>query len=52
VLLEPYEGKLSRTVLRGGGDSDASSLPDYKEELRYRANKMPEVQRASAVSEG
>ncbi len=29
-MLEPYEGKLSRTVLRGGGDSDVSSLPDFE----------------------
>ena len=27
-LLEPYEGKPSRTVLRGGGGGDAASLPD------------------------
>ena len=27
-MLEPYEGKLSRTVLRGGRGSDASPLPD------------------------
>ena len=27
-LLEPYEGKLSRTVLRGGRGSNASDLPD------------------------
>lgn len=26
-LLEPYEGKLSRTVLRGGGGSNAPDLP-------------------------
>ena len=26
--LEPYEGKLSRTVLRGGGLSNGTSLPD------------------------
>ena len=26
--LEPYEGKLSRTVLRGGWRSNALSLPD------------------------
>ncbi len=26
--LELYEGKLSRTVLRGGGGSNATSLPD------------------------
>ncbi len=27
-LLEPYEGKLSRTVLRGEGGSDAADLLD------------------------
>jgi len=27
-LLEPYEGKLSRTVLRGGGGSNAADLLD------------------------
>ena len=27
--LEPYDGKLSRTVLRGGADSNVSPLPDY-----------------------
>jgi hypothetical protein len=27
--LEPYEGKLSRTVLRGGSGSNVASLPDY-----------------------
>lgn len=27
-LLEPYEGKLSRTVLRGGSGSDAADLLD------------------------
>ena len=27
-LLEPYEGKLSRTVLRGEGGSNALDLPD------------------------
>lgn len=27
--LEPYEGKLSRTVLRGGWASNGLSLPDY-----------------------
>ena len=31
-LLEPYEGKLSRTVLRGGAGSNASLLPDIHSE--------------------
>jgi len=29
--LEPYEGKLSRTVLRGGDFGNEVSLPDGKE---------------------
>ena len=28
MRLEPYEGKLSSTVLRGGSGSNATSLPD------------------------
>ncbi len=28
-LLEPYEGKLSRTVLRGERDSNIPDLPDH-----------------------
>jgi hypothetical protein len=27
-MLEPYAGKLARTVLRGRGGGDATSLPD------------------------
>ena len=30
--LEPYDGKLSRTVLRGGAGSNASLLPDIRDE--------------------
>ena len=30
--LEPYDGKLSRTVLRGGVGSNASLLPDIHSE--------------------
>ena len=30
--LEPYDGKLSRTVLRGGTDSNVSLLPDIHSE--------------------
>ena len=29
-MLEPYEGKLSRTVLRGEGGSNALDLPDVE----------------------
>ena len=29
IRLEPYDGKLSRKVLRGGKDSNALLLPDY-----------------------
>ncbi len=38
--LEPCEGKLSRTVLRGGSGSDAAPLPDYN-------NPEPDVHIAS-----
>ena len=31
-MLEPYDGKLSRTVLRGGAGSNASLLPDIHSE--------------------
>ena len=30
--LEPYDGKLSRTVLRGGAGSNTSLLPDIRSE--------------------
>jgi uncharacterized protein (TIGR03067 family) len=30
-MLEPYAGKLARTVLRGGGDGNAAPLPDRQE---------------------
>jgi len=29
-MLEPYEGKLSCTVLRGGGAGNSASLPDQR----------------------
>ena len=34
-LLEPYEGKLSRTVLRGEGGSNALDLPDTTQTTRF-----------------
>ena len=33
-MLEPYDGKLSSTVLRGERGSNASDLPDNKRILR------------------
>ena len=35
-MLEPYEGKLSRTVLRGGGGSNIVDLPDSLVENKQR----------------
>ena len=35
-MLEPYEGKLSRTVLRGEGSSNVSDLPDQILENKQR----------------
>lgn len=36
--LEPYDGKLSRTVLRGGTGSNASLLPDKTFDKAVKAN--------------
>ena len=38
-LLEPYEGKLSRTVLRGEGGSNALDLPDELKDYIPNPNK-------------
>ena len=35
-MLEPYEGKLSRTVLRGEGGSNTADLPDQILEQKQR----------------
>ena len=35
--LEPYEGKLSRTVLRGGCDGNVMSLPDTLQQASRRS---------------
>ncbi|RKI22837.1 hypothetical protein D7V82_17810 [bacterium 1xD8-6] len=35
-MLEPYEGKLSRTVLRGEGGSNTADLPDALVENKQR----------------
>ena len=43
-LLEPYEGKLSRTVLRGGSGSNAADLLDsidkWKFQIALQKNEM------------
>jgi hypothetical protein len=41
-LLEPYEGQLSSTVLRGGGGGDAAPLPDteFVKLLKIAANTV------------
>src|SRR3989442_470550 len=46
--LEPDEGKLSRPVLRGGGGSNAVSLPDVRGEVvamivRYETTHKPNL---------
>ena len=42
-LLEPYEGKLSRTVLRGEGGSNALDLPD--ENLFVTNSPIPPIEK-------
>ena len=41
IRLEPYDGKLSRTVLRGGKDSNALFLPDYASAVSYTHLTLP-----------
>ncbi len=48
-MLEPYEGKLSRTVLRGGeGGSNTADLPDSLVENKQRF--ISQVMTSKAVS--
>ncbi|KAA6309960.1 hypothetical protein EZS27_038649, partial [termite gut metagenome] len=50
-LLEPYEGKLSRTVLRGERGSNAPDLPGKKEdELKGLKGEMTEMERKIEAS--
>lgn len=42
--LEPYEGKLSRTVLRGGSDSNVTSLPDTLQQAARRSWRIGQKQ--------
>ena len=39
-MLEPYEGKLSRTVLRGERDSNVPDLLDRPADLEQRAGRI------------
>lgn len=47
-MLEPYEGKLSRTVLRGGGGSNTADLPDSLIENKQRF--ISQIMTSRAVS--
>ena len=47
-MLEPYEGKLSRTVLRGEGGSNTADLPDSLVENKQRF--ISQVTTSKAVS--
>ena len=47
-MLEPYEGKLSRTVLRGEGGSNTADLPDSLVENKQRF--ISQVMTSKAVS--
>ena len=58
-MLEPCEGKLSRTVLRGEGGSNTADLLDRPSDLQQRegriirqGNENPEVDIYSYVTEG
>ncbi len=51
IRLEPYDGKLSRTVLRGGKDSNALLLPDYASvEMLYHPDGQGSVHRRHDVT--
>ena len=43
-LLEPYEGKLSCTVLRGEGGSNALDLPDELSEMTLETTSAKRTQ--------
>ncbi|MFK1852262.1 hypothetical protein ACIXNJ_21035, partial [Bacteroides fragilis] len=51
-LLEPYEGKLSRTVLRGEGGSNALDLPDEHRIALVKLQKYPNPTQAQTVHTG
>ena len=42
-LLEPYEGKLSCTVLRGESSRKGADLPDQLKKVEHRLNAQTKV---------
>jgi transposase len=53
-MLEPYAGKLARTVLRGGRSGDAVALPDFKPSSNVEPIEVltqPEQRRRRSVKE-
>lgn len=53
-MLEPYAGKLARTVLRGGCSGDAAALPDFKPSHNVEPVEVltqPEQRRRRSVEE-
>jgi transposase len=53
-MLEPYAGKLARTVLRGGHSGDAVALPDFKPSHNVEPVEVltqPEQRRRRSVDE-
>jgi hypothetical protein len=49
-LLEPYEGKLSRTVLRGESDRKVADLPDQIKAVSQSEQSYPEIFRILNVT--
>ncbi|SFT83154.1 transposase [Paraburkholderia aspalathi] len=53
-MLEPYAGKLARTVLRGGCGGDAAALPEFKPNSNVEPVEVltqPEQRRRRSVEE-
>ena len=48
-MLEPYEGKLSRTVLRGEGGSNALDLPDDALAPYHLHSQVPLTEESTAL---
>src|SRR5262245_6521240 len=50
-MLEPYARKPARTVLRGGGDGNAASLPDQQTGAAIPASRGMKVSQAAPAAE-